>query len=208
MPQIGDLFAKLGQGQTLSVGEIETLRLGMNRLESTASRMDGISTPAGGLDPNIFRNSGPFSTLPAECAVLQHGADLELADATWTTPTGWEALDGISIVSQGLTVDAENGRIYIHGVPGKTVVGFSAWALFESNATGVRSIRWNEAGTGNQVGSTVPGVAFVTGVLSTAIVTHVRALKTPDSYYYIDVFQNSGGPLDLQHLVFSAWRIR
>ena len=47
--QIGDLFAKLGQGQTLSVGEIETLRLEMNNIQGITASISKYLDPAGGL---------------------------------------------------------------------------------------------------------------------------------------------------------------
>jgi len=47
--QIGDLFAKLGQGQTLSVGEIETLRLETNNIQGITASISKYLDPAGGL---------------------------------------------------------------------------------------------------------------------------------------------------------------
>lgn len=208
MPSLGDLVSRWALGRNpLLRGEIDELRLKMNRIEAATARLDTLSAPSMGLDPNVFCNSGRFSVLPADCAVLHKGADLSLANATWTTPGSWLGLSDPAVATHGMRIDAENGYVYVTGLPGDTVVGFAAWAQFASNATGVRSIRWNEAGTSNQVGSTVDGSAFVAGVLNTVHLFHVRVLKQADSYYFIDVFQNSGGALDLQEVHFAAWRI-
>ena len=50
MPQIGDLFAKLAQGQQLTSGEIEQLRLGMNQQQQMASTVAGLVNVDGSLD--------------------------------------------------------------------------------------------------------------------------------------------------------------
>ncbi|HLC23784.1 MAG TPA: hypothetical protein VJL08_05030 [Dehalococcoidia bacterium] len=47
MPQLGDILAKLGQGQTLTAGEIDELRLGMNRLQTLMS-LASIMVPSPG----------------------------------------------------------------------------------------------------------------------------------------------------------------
>jgi len=207
MPQIGDLFAKLGQGQTLSVGEIETLRLEMNRLQQNASRLDALSVPSGGLDPNIFRNSGQFSILPHRCAVLYKSAAQELVDNTWTAPTTWLGFDDPAVRAFGLTVDTANGYIYTQGIAGDTVIQFTASALFESNATGTRSLSLTMS-DGGGTGHSVPGVGFIAGVLNTVQLTHVRVMKADTSYNYLQVYQNSGGPLDLQAIIFTATILR
>ena len=64
MPQLGDLFAKLAQGQQLTGGEIEQLRLGMNQQQGVTSQMSALLTPSGDLAPNAFQGNDNFSVLP------------------------------------------------------------------------------------------------------------------------------------------------
>ncbi len=208
MAQIGDLFAKLGSGQTLSTGEIETLRLEMNRLQNTASRLDTIMAPAGGLEPNVFRNSGPFSILPHPAAVLYKSSAQSIADSTWTEPTGWLDFSDPAIRAFGLRAEPTVGHIYTSGIAGDSVFLLFASALFASNATGSRSMRITMSDATGQVGHTVPGIAYVAGVLSTVQVSHIRVLKSDTTYVYTDVWQNSGGALDLQSILLAAVQIR
>ena len=50
MPQLGDLFAKLAMGEQLSSGEIEQLRLGMNRQQDISSSLAGLVNLDGSLN--------------------------------------------------------------------------------------------------------------------------------------------------------------
>ena len=208
MPTIGDLIAKWANGRNaLLRGEIEELRLKMNRIEAAASRLDTLSAPTMGLDPNIFRNSGGFSVLPHPCAILYKSAAQSIPNATWTSPTTWLDFSDPAVRAFDMKVDTTAGYIYSRGIPGDTVIQFTASALFASNATGTRSIALTMS-DGGGTGHSVPGVGFLAGVLNTVQVTHVRVIKADNAYNYLQVYQNSGGALDLQGLIFTATRLR
>lgn len=92
MPKIGDLFAKLAMGEQLERGEIESLRREMNTIQSQAFRGGNIIDNTGGLDSDIFRNSGAFSTLPHESGGMYSHTDV-VQSVPKDTPTTVEFQD-------------------------------------------------------------------------------------------------------------------
>jgi len=211
MPQIGDLFAKLGQGQTLSVGEIETLRLEMNRLQQNAGRLDAISAPTGGLDPNVFRNSAPFSVLPHPCAALHRSTgtasgNLSLANNSWTTVTfDPESSANTATWNFGLNIDPTLGRIYVTGLDRHTVLLVVMWASFDNNATGKRAIAWfSDTGDVRYEYEPSNGAGDNTFVQ----LVHMRRIKSDYTYFYMQALQDSGGILNLEAMYMSIAVIR
>ena len=208
MPQIGDLFARLGQGQTLSVGEIETLRLEMNQVQSAASRMAAIVTPSCGLDSNIFRNSSSFTQLPSECASLhQANATAQAIDNnTWTTPT-FDSTSGATW-SRGLGIDVANSRINVTAIPRGSVLLIFAWAGWASNTTGQRAIKWT-ANDGSYVGSAIQATETVAGAQGMVnSISHMRIVSGTQTTYSMQVYQGSGGSLALDGCLLAMVRVR
>lgn len=95
-------------------------------------------------------------------------------------------------------------RIRVNGIPGETVVNFSMELSFTANATGVRGLAW-EAGDTSMAYYHMPALSGVTTAWSE---THRRRQPVGDEWYTVQVYQNSGGALDLIFMNFIAWRIR
>jgi hypothetical protein len=211
MPAVGDLFAKMGRGETLAPGEIETLRLEMNRMQSVASKASDVLNMAGaGLDPNVFQNSGMFSLLPHEVGglyQLQATAQV-IPNDTWTTMLPDTAATTDATRSKGLRIDVTNGRIYVEGIPRETEVQIVAWAAFATNTTGLRGVKW-VSDDGSQLIS-VQSASEVSGAAGAAMVqlSHLRKVNSAHSYYYMQVYQNSGGNLALDSAYFAMARVR
>ena len=142
MPQIGDLFAKLAQGQQLTSGEIEQLRLGMNQQQNATSRLASLITPSGDLDPNIFsHHSGEFSVLPHESASMVSFAENQaIPHATATTLT-YKADADLSETekrhswSYGIDRNTATGEFTLKGIPEETVWLVSIFVGWENEPT-------------------------------------------------------------------------
>ena|SRR3990170_4100949 len=206
MPQIGDLFAKLGQGQTLSVGEIETLRLEMNQFQSAASRLAAIVGPSGGLDSNIFRNSGGFSTLPHEAASLYMGTDQTVLDTTWTTLAG-DATSGATW-SRGFAIDAPNGLVYVTGVQRETVLFIHAAVDWKADMHGVKvELKWLADDSSIIVDRQYVPASLTADAFHQEL-DHVRSLPSTQTNYKIQVAQYSGLTQYVSGFWFSVVRLR
>ena len=204
--QIGDLFAKLGGGETLTRGEIETLRLEMNRIQSGVSRLDTIMGPTGGLDPNVFRNNSNFSVLPGEMASFSSGTAQSIADGV-ATALVFPTVSGAMSWKFGLRRDETNDdKIYVSGVPGETVYHISGFVGFASNATGYRAVFFkNASGSANNTLACIPAA---NGQVTVVPYSFYRTLKIGDDYVQLFATQTSGGALDVSFATFAVVRVR
>jgi len=192
MPTIGDLIAKWANGRNaLLRGEVEELRLKLNRIEAAASRLDTLSAPTMGLDPNIFRNSGGFSVLPHNHASIGHGEThtyTSIPANTWTAmpiEPGW-----VHTYSQGYQIDTTNGRVYVTGVPHDTVLDILVWFECGSAAGGEIGVKWL-ADDGSQRVQT----HTVTAKCTSVFVHHRRKTKIEHAYYSAQIYHNKAGGL-------------
>jgi len=206
--QIGDLFARWAGGNPLTRGEIDQLRLEVNRLQAGVSRLDTIMGPTGGLDPNVFRNNENFSILPGEMASLSRGVALSIPDTTETLLT-FSTVSGTLSWKFGLRRDETNlDRIYIGGTPGQTVYHITGFVGFKANATGHREVIFNNAAsTARNSIAAVPAVATA-GYVTVVPFSYYRTLKVSDDYVQIWVVQTSGGALDVSYATFAVVRVR
>lgn len=95
-------------------------------------------------------------------------------------------------------------KIYVAGVPGSTVLNFSVEIKFASNATGYRALRWL-AGDGSSMDFAQNAA---NGIDTSWSDTHRRRQQLVDDWYTVQVYQNSGGPLNLNFCNFIARRVR
>jgi hypothetical protein len=201
MPTIGDLIAKWANGRNaLLRGEVEELRLKLNRIEAAASRLDTLSAPTGGLDPNIFGNSGQFTVLPVPVASLRFAAQNIATGTTYGAPT--VDTTGAATWNYGVTVDLANAKLQIPGMPGHSILLFVLWWRFDPNATNHRGLKWTD-NSGNSVEDVRAGFATYNNYLH---ITHVRRMASTDTWYQLQVFQNSGGNLSGDGL-FTVFRL-
>ena len=205
MPTIGDLIAKWANGRNaLLRGEIEELRLKMNRIEAAASRLDTLSAPTGGLDPNSFRNSGGFSVLPHEAASMYNGTPQVIPTASDTTLL-FDATSGATW-SHGIGIDASTGRITVTGANQNTVLLLFAWGTWAANAGGtLRDIKL-KSNDGLLVTDRHAGLGAAAEVFSRIV--HIRRTPSATTYYYMDVNHNAGVNLNFDDFGFVVVRLR
>ena len=208
MGQIGDLFARWAGGSNpLTRGEIDQLRLELNHLQSGVSQLGTILAPTGGLDPNVFGNSGGFSVLPAEAARVSAytaGAPLSVPNATWTALPVW-SISGASLYNFGIVVSATDPPILLRGNPTNAIFLATGQAEFAGNTTGVRGIRFvnqNNAALGT---NTAPMATNANSTVSSCWTTRLTAY---DNTLTVQVYQNSGAALDLYQAWLAVTRLR
>jgi len=212
MPTIGDLIAKWANGRNaLLRGEVEELRLKLNRIEAAASRLDTLSAPMGGLDPNIFGNRGGFSVLPHEGASMYF--DTQAIATSATNPVRPVVLTTAAATwSRGFYVDNATSRIYVTGLGGEAVLLFVAWwghAYAGSLAAAARrELAWAVNATPLDGALSDRRAEYpYSGYVTTNYFVHVRKQAATDSFYEIGILQNSGGNLNGSGL-FTCCRIR
>ena len=212
MPQIGDLFAKLAQGQQLTSGEIEQLRLGMNQQQGITSQMSALLTLDGNLDPNIFsHHSRGFSILPHESAgMTTYDKTQPIEDLTWTTLTytdhaDLDELNTRSSWSEGVKRDIATGKFYLTSIPGQTIWLFECKVNWASEPTLATVTLYEEGSTlGNYFAiddANSMGFKIQKGIKM------VRAYKAANSYS-LRVHQVSGGTINVTGAKFAVARLR
>jgi len=204
----GDLLAKMARNEALSPGEVEQIRLWGNNEENALSRATTIAGQSGGLNPDVFQNSGQFSVLPHDCGSLfmHSGSSFSLPDNTWTevpfSAAGasiWK--HGIDFSSSGANYDGFDFKNKGNG----EVWDFQAWGVFPANSSGDRGVRLLIS-DGGAATTLVPAAAGETDVPF----YHRRKVPTDHSTYKLQLFQNSGAPMliDAFGALFTAARIR
>ena len=203
MPQIGDLFAKLASGQSLSAPEIEQLRLQMNLQQGVTSQMAALLTPSGDLDPNIFsHHSGFFSTLPHECASLRFDTQ-SIDNNSLTTPVALvESPTNKATWNYGMNIDVSNSKILFSGIPGQSIVAAYSWWLWAADTNNQRELTLNTTGGG---AVTDRREAYTRGGIGTMNMSfNLRRMAAGESDFNIQVYQNSGGGLNGDGLLVVA----
>jgi len=200
--QLGDLFAKLGQGQTLTPGEIEALRLEGNNVQITSSLVKSWSDNAGG----ISAGAGHFRTL--SCDIGPHDIIGVRLQGDQTLTTGVEA--NVAFDAMGarggyrLNWSADSpSQISLRDVPAKWCIRVSGSAVFATNSTGYRYVvlaTYNALGALER-GTTMATIPAASGVQTTVPFATGLAGSPGDlpiTTFKLRVGQNSGGDLVLE----------
>ena len=127
--KLGDLFAKLAAGDSLSASEIEALRLGMNQQQGITSQMSALLTPSGDLDIPLPPTGTFYKTAAQEIAT--GGA---FAAITWDETNSLTVVNGMSF-----TPATDPTTFVIPGGAGATYL-ISVRVVWEGHATGARSL--------------------------------------------------------------------
>lgn len=203
MPRFGELlFDGLRNVEGIRPDFLHALRLEGNRLDSVASTVQEWVGTTGDISPDMFQRFRPmgFSVLPHECAMLFQGSDSgaqTIPDDSWTKFTNFDApsVSGTATFELGIKTDAANGEIDVSSAPRDHVFMIFGRVSFDANATGIRGVRWVDSASGSIRSSLVQAVD---GVNETDVsVLHFRSPRVDDSSYYLEVYQNSGGNLDV-----------
>jgi len=148
---IGDLFAKLGRGETLTPGEIDAIRLQANEIQ-LSSRMAADALAGSGRFPNNAWKVGQLDTIRGPCPAAAYscedqavpsGAFVEMpVSGAWhgTTPEGVVSFLQIGIYIRPLFQNRDLLRSFI--------VAFF-YVRWTANATGEREIRLSFFDTDN-----------------------------------------------------------
>ena len=199
MADLGTLFDKLARNAGMSITDRIQLRQKGLALEALGPQMS-VLFGAGEVDPhfnNFYAVEGEFETLPHPMASLYHATQ---AVTTGTTYQSMTVLDPSGATwGQGLSIDTSAATILVPGLPVGAVMEFTLWAQFAGNATGVRSLQWIELGASGAVKKFEfnPHATHPT-YLS---VFHKRRVATADTTYQLQVFQDSGGDLNVDALI-------
>jgi len=207
---IGDIFAKLANGNTLSPSEIEMMRLKMNMVEATNDVVRGWTQP-GKTSPYFnfleFGNSRG-DQLPHECASFFYldAPGQEIADSTYTTLV-FETDSNPANFEHGMDRDLTNAdKIYVQGMAKQSVylvVGHVAWDL---DATGHREVKIRSDSGLALIVQTQNTINANAGLSQDFV--YLRQAATDDEYYFVDVWQNSGGALNVLRAQFAVARLR
>ena len=212
MPQLGDLFAKLAMGQSLSAAEIETLRLGMNQQQAVASQMAALLTPGGNLDPNIFsHHSTEFSTLPHATASMVAVTDQAIPGNGTPTALTFDvdsalAADDLRFSwAHGITRNQSTGEFLLQGIPSQTIWKFTAliyWASTPANGSGIYV---NEKDTATGLLIDYGDTTSVDLLQAGSIMMTARKASTS---WQLSAIQTSGGSININDAIFQVARIR
>ena len=206
---LGDIFVKLGRGETLSPQEIELMRVKMNTVEQTSGLVQGWSQP-GKVDPFVDHlefHSGRGDILPHECAQLYRGTTAQtISNNTWTEVV-FE--DGIAKTwAHGMSISPAANPKYIEltGIISQSkylVVINHEWT---ANAVNARNliITYN-SNTGPVWTWYYSPLANTYHTYSTSFTIRRLAAHTN---WGVSVFQDSGDDLDLRYCSFCVMRLR
>jgi len=200
---LADLVAKMASGDALSPAEVQAVRLGVARVQSLTDRMSAIVGEGGpGLHSDVFRQSGPFAQLPHEGAILS----AETASGLQAIPHNtWTSVVFARALSRGLMAEVDN-KIYVQGNQAQLML-FMGHIAFADSAAGMRGIRLE-----TNVGSffTLARLPPASGLSTIVPFAYLAVLDTNQEWWRLEVFQNSGGDLDVHDpgSQFVAVRIR
>ena len=175
------------------------------RLEHQIATLTRYSGQQASLPPDVFQNSGMFSVLPHETAHYIATAPQTIPDSTWTS-VSFGANSGLSY---GLAIDTTGlDKIYATGNYG-TLVLMMGHISFAANSSGIRGVRLN---TDQGFLAPLSQLSAISGGVTTVPFLHLVNLASTFQWYGIQVFQNSGGNLDVhdasQWGQFAAIRVR
>ena len=128
MDRFGDILGRLAQGQPLTSGEIERLRLLGNQQQGIVSQMGTMLTPNGNLDPNIFsHHSSEFSVLPHESASMVNFNENQAIPNTTHTVLTFKAEADMSAEEKrfswqhGIKINPATGEVSLKGIPDESI---------------------------------------------------------------------------------------
>lgn len=195
--------------------ELRNLRLKLNTIEDNAALASSMFSGDGALDPNLFLNKQrhPFNKLPHETAMLYMGSNEQtISNGTATVLTAWDdpytlSPDDTDSFDNGLKVDASTGRIYVTGIPNRTVIEIYASIYFKKvNDSTHRTLRWKaDDGSFRHITRRNNVVDGSTDPLFLEL-NQRRELPSGETWYELEVEQWSGGDLDVYGGLFYVSR--
>jgi hypothetical protein len=201
MPAIGDLFVKLGRQEPLTPGEIDSLRLEMNRIQATTSVVASWLT-GGTSDPHFSAIYADAAHITLPWIRVQDDTDLVVSDNTETPILAATADVKIGPGFSWSSADPTKIRQLI----GPKVFIMFMECVWAGNATGLRTMTANMYNSAdNSVGGItmqeIPSVSASSITLSTAIFARTAGAV---AYVIPNVKQTSGGDLTLLAVRFAA----
>ena len=211
--KFGEILAKLARSvqdtsdDPLTRGEIERLRFIGNNAHVASDRIRNLIDQKGDLDADAL--GGFFSTLPHETVSMYSESDQAIGNESLTTLTydADAALSGDSLRfswAENMKRDTSTGEIFLQGVPDETVWLFTYtvhWAT--TPAISYVSILEKDTATGwtNSYDDATSIDILQTGSFM------MRARKAATSWQ-LQVYQSSGGAIDVLDALFQVVRLR
>ncbi len=195
MPRIGDVLGKLGRGQSLAPGEVDTLRLEMNNVQAASALVKGWSSP-GKVEPYfnyLEAHQAHFDFIPLEWGGLRSPSSQSLATGV-DTPIEWSSVFGQMLAFTWDSANAE--RISLAGQRDYHAYLIVGLVRFAANATGVRKVTIRSQPSGSS--KVMLNVNAAGGGQVTALsYAYISRIDNNDTYLDVLVTQNSGGSLNL-----------
>ena len=111
--------------------------------------------------------------------------------------------DANKLFKQGLHAQALD-KVKATLIPAEHILLFTMEPIFASNSTGLRGVQWM-ASDGSARAEKHPAV---NGDVTAFSMIHWRRQIIASTYYHVQVYQNSGAPLNLDFFDFGAFRFR
>lgn len=206
MAKLGDEFVKifreLAEKDSVNMNQLGDFARRLSVVELYALQGQTMLSAPNQLNPDILAQSEPFTTLPHEAASLRFNAQNVSTGTTFGTLT--TADPSGATWAHGMTIDISNSKIQVHGTPGESVLCFVLWVSFAASATGQRALQWVD-NNGNSV--VAYDFAPDATLLSRLNIAHVRRVANTDTEYRLEVWQDTGGDLQVTGLL-TVFRVR
>ena len=184
------------------------VQLRLDNLESEQRRLDALVsgwTRQGISDPHfdhIHVGHADFDILPHPVASLRFASQNIGTGTDFVTPTV-QSPSGATW-AHGMVLDIANGEIIVKGIPSQSVIGFTLSWEWAANATGDRALQCNDNN-----GNSIKDYEFNPDdtLLTQLGISHMRRIANTDTFYRLQVWQDSGGDLGGSGLIV-AYLIR
>ena len=202
MGRLDDMLFELALGAGKPRYWAEQLRKEVRQLERSAVNWENVG--AGIKVPWIEAGGGRFDILPHEGGSFLGAptiASQSIPNAAWTNVVFHTPAQTGASWSKGMRLDTTNWRIYFEGIPRDAVVIMLGWVSWANDTTGQRGVQLiADDGSTRTVMHSAAGLDEAGQYTHGPEIVHMRSVPSSQTYYYMKVYQSSGGALDL------AWR--
>ena len=207
MADLGSLLEKLGRSAGLQNSEIAQLRskgTALDRLSGSSNTL--LDLPYTFDVDYLSARHGVFGEIPLESCRLGTNTDQLIANDTVTILKPADALAGSGpSFTHGIEVDTTLGRINLGKFDSPSIFLLFTWLQWDTNSTGVRTLRLYDADAGTE-NVTLDG-RVANGFTHNQSMYLWRNSGTNGDNLELRVDQNSGGDLSVLHWRFGAVRV-
>ena len=186
--------------------ELVRLRQEFDRVKNVYSQITDMN---GNLASDVFARAGRTDFLPSEASGMARDSSFSISNAVYTilpfeTSANLIGNDISYDFQKGIRKNTTAGTFTVSDVPLDSIIMFCGAVQFISNSSGRREVRLQTLGGNSTPLCSVQTIAVGGPVLPFAI---AKSMKSTEVTYYLEVYQNSGGSLDIGNAQFAAIRI-